>query len=98
MRHLQRACELEQIDSLGLGPDERRYLEILKDGPARLNVLATKLGLHRRTISEVTEAFLLRAGLIGKDKNGLRELTADGREHVASVCKKSVHVSEEEYA
>ena len=43
--HLRRACSLEQIDELGLGPTEQQYLEILSNGATRLNVLASMLGL-----------------------------------------------------
>ncbi len=82
VQHFERACELEQIDDLGLGPLERRYLVILSSGPTRLNVLASLLGLPTRTVSNVTEQFLVRSGLIDKDKSGLRQLTAKGLEHV----------------
>jgi Holliday junction DNA helicase RuvB len=82
LQHLERACLLEGIDSLGLGPTEQQYLRILAEGATRLNILASRLGLPARTINEVTEPFLLRAGLIFKDHQGLRELTALGREHV----------------
>ena len=83
LNHLHRACDLEQIDSLGLGPTEQRYLECLAEGPTRLNVLAAMLGLPKRTVSEVTEQFLQRAGLIVKDDQGRRQLTARGRDHLA---------------
>jgi Holliday junction DNA helicase RuvB len=79
--HFDHACQLEQIDDLGLGPAERKYLSILSEGPSRLNVIATILGLPTRTVAQVTEQFLVRAGLIDKDKSGLRQLTAKGREH-----------------
>jgi Holliday junction DNA helicase RuvB len=82
--HFERACLLEQIDDVGLGPVERKYLTILADGPARLNVISTILGLPTRTVSEVTEQFLIRSGLIDKDRAGLRQLTAKGLEHVRS--------------
>ncbi|MCB9921815.1 MAG: AAA family ATPase [Planctomycetaceae bacterium] len=88
--HLLRACELEQLDECGLGRDEQAYLRILADGPTRLNVVATILGLPTRTVSQVIEAFLIRSGLITKDKNGLRELTAKGREHVAKSSQQTV--------
>ena len=81
--HWDRACVLEEIDDLGLGPLERKYLAIVAEGPARLNVVASILGLPTRTVSGVTEQFLIRAGLIEKDKAGLRQLTAKGREHLA---------------
>ena len=62
-RHFERACVLEQIDDLGLGPLERQYLSILADGPTRLNVIASILGLPTRTVSQVTEQFLVRSGI-----------------------------------
>lgn len=80
---LERACQLEQIDALGLGPTEQQYLEALAGGATRLNVLASLLGLPARTVSQVTEPFLIRAGLIVKDDTGRRQLTAQGREHLA---------------
>jgi Holliday junction DNA helicase RuvB len=80
---LERACQLEGIDALGLGPVEQKYLEILAEGAIRLNVIASRLGLPARTVSEVVEPFLLRAGLIDKDEGSRRQLTALGREHLA---------------
>jgi Holliday junction DNA helicase RuvB len=76
--HLERACGLEQIDPLGLGPTEKAYLLLLADGASRLNVIASRLGLPSRTVAEVSEPFLLRAGLVMKDDQGRRQLTADG--------------------
>jgi Holliday junction DNA helicase RuvB len=82
--HLDRACTLEGIDSLGLGPIEQQYLRILAEGDSRLNVIASRIGLPARTMSQVTEPFLLRAGLVTKDDGGRRQLTAQGREHLAT--------------
>ncbi len=82
--HLHRACELEQIDEIGLGPTEQQYLGLLAEGASRLNVIASVLGLPARTVSQVTESFLLRAGLMVKDDQGRRELTAKGRAHLAA--------------
>ena len=82
VKHWEQACLLEQIDDLGLGPVERRYLSFLEDGPNRLNVLASMLGLPTRTVSEVTEQYLVRSGLVMKDKSGVRQLTPKGLEHV----------------
>lgn len=80
---LERACQLEQIDALGLGPTEQSYLEAVAGGASRLNVIASILGLPARTVSQVTEPFLIRAGLIVKDDQGRRQLTAQGRRHLA---------------
>ncbi len=82
--HFDKAVQLEQLDVLGLGPMEWKYLAILNDGPSRLNVIASILGLPTRTVTQVTEQYLVRAGLIDKDKSGMRQLTAKGLHHVRS--------------
>lgn len=73
---------LEQIDLIGLDATEQHYLTCLADGPQRLNMLASMLGLPTKTISSVTESYLIRNGMITKDKNGLRMLTGKGMEHI----------------
>ena len=90
LEHLHRACELEQLDELGLGPNEQAYLRLLANGPARLNVIASSLGLPARTVSTVIESFLIRAGLIAKDHQSIRQLTAKGREHVLTNSQEIV--------
>lgn len=90
LEHLERACQLEQIDALGLGPVEQQYLTCLAEGASRLNVLASMLGLPARTISQVTEPFLIRAGLIIKDDQSRRQLTAQGRQHLSNLCRSPV--------
>jgi Holliday junction DNA helicase RuvB len=67
-----------------LGPTEQQYLLALADGASRLNVLGSLLGLPARTVSQVVEPFLLRSGLLVKDDQGRRELTAKGREHLTN--------------
>jgi Holliday junction DNA helicase RuvB len=84
---LERACQLEGIDALGLGPTEQQYLQALAGGANRLNVIASMLGLPARTVSQVTEPFLIRAGLLIKDDQGRRQLTAQGRERLAD-CRR----------
>jgi Holliday junction DNA helicase RuvB len=84
LAHFERACLLEQIDPLGLGPTEQEYLRILAEGDSRLNVIASRLGLPPRTVSQVTEPFLLRAGFLVKDDQGRRQLTALGRDHLVN--------------
>jgi holliday junction DNA helicase RuvB len=90
LAHLERACGLEGIDTLGLGPSEQEYLRILAEGDSRLNVIASRLGLPARTVSQVTEPFLIRAGLVIKDDQGRRQLTALGREHLLNSSKQGV--------
>ncbi len=88
--HLLRACSLEQLDELGLGPTDQKYLQAVADGATRLNVVASVLGLPGKTVAGVVEPFLIRAGLIVKDDQGRRELTVDGREHLSSLRQNEV--------
>lgn len=90
MDHLQRACDLEQLDELGLGPVEQKYVKALAEGASRLNVLASMLGVPTKTVTEVIEPFLIRAGLLIKDDQGRRELTAEGRGHLSRLRSESV--------
>jgi len=82
--HLLRACELEGIDEIGLGPTEQQYLAALAGGASRLNVVASMLGLPARTVSQVVEPFLVRLGFVVKDDQGRRELTGKAREHLSN--------------
>jgi Holliday junction DNA helicase RuvB len=90
--HLQRACALEQIDELGLGPTEQQFLRLLADGPMRINVLASSLGLPARTLSQVSEPFLVRAGLLTNDDHSRRQLTAKGYEHASKNRQNDVQL------
>jgi holliday junction DNA helicase RuvB len=94
LEHLQRACALEELDQYGCGPTEQEYLRLLADGPMRLNVIASAVGLPARTISQVTEPFLIRAGLVTKDDQSRRQLTALGHEHVSKSRRNTAHLSE----
>jgi Holliday junction DNA helicase RuvB len=85
VEHANRTMELEGIDEMGLGRDERKYLKILAEHntPVRLNVIASILGVNSRNVSEVLELYLLRSGLITKIDSG-RTLTAAGIQYVKS--------------
>ncbi len=93
IHHLRTACQLEGLDELGLGPTERKYLRAISEGATRLNVIASMLGLPARTLSMVTEPFLLRAGLIYKDDDGRRQMTALGKDHLMKSCPEGVHLA-----
>jgi Holliday junction DNA helicase RuvB len=82
---LRRACELEGIDEMGLGPTDQKYLEIVSEGGSRLNVIASSLGLPARTASHVIEPFLIRFSLVVKDDQGRRLLTEKGRAHLVGL-------------
>lgn len=88
--HLFRACELEGIDCLGLNTTEQKYLEIVSGSSTRLNVIASMLGLPTRTVSHVTESFLIRSGLVAKDDQGRRHLTEEGQEHLSDLRSTNV--------
>lgn len=81
--HFERTCSLEGIDPKGLTNNEIKYLKILheNDGTARLNLLASKLYLHTKNVSEIIERFLIREGFVTKS-NSLRVLTQYGLEHL----------------
>lgn len=80
---VERACEIEELDSLGLDASARMYLRTL-DGstkPVRLNVLASTLGQPSREVEVEVERDLIYLGLIEKRENG-RVLTLTGKQHL----------------
>jgi len=85
--HVQKMCEVEQIDALGLDAIEQKYLNILRDeeSAVRVNVLATTMGLPRQSI-EMFEADFIRLGLISKSDKG-RMLTQKGIEHLTATAQ-----------
>ena len=88
--HLNIACESQQIDRWGLGPNQQLYLRLLTNGPKPFTVLALQLSEPPQTLRQVTEAFLIRAGLVTKDHQGRRELTAKGKDYVSNSCQNPV--------
>lgn len=82
VRHLKRACEVERVSDHGLDHLQQRYVALLKNGPLRLNVLASSLGVSPQVLSRTAEPYLIRAGFIVKDDQGRRALSAKGREHL----------------
>jgi holliday junction DNA helicase RuvB len=94
--HLRRACSLEGIDHLGLGPLEQRYLQLLEAGPKRVNVLASELGVPNKTVTTVWEPFFLRSGLISKDEQSRRVLTPQGRQHLSTNAAETDSTSSSE--
>ncbi len=84
MAHFEESVALDGIDELGLGPDEQRiikFLTIQPGKPVRLFTLEAATGVHRRTIQEVIEPFLIRMGLIERLPQG-RVITEQGMRHV----------------
>lgn len=83
--HVTEMLDMEGIDALGFDAVEQRYLQLLKQhqGPMRLNVLSTHLGLPRQTV-EMFESDFIRLGLVTKNEKG-RSLTPAGLEHLNST-------------
>jgi holliday junction DNA helicase RuvB len=92
--HFDKTVELEGLDALGLSPEEQRYLRYLSDRqePTRLSTLESALGIHRRTLQEVVEPFLVRAGFIEKSDKG-RSITTDGLRHIGVLTNARAAVS-----
>lgn len=87
LRHFNETVALDGIDGLGLGPDEQRLMRFLSDRrgePIRLHTLEAAVGIHRRTIQDVIEPFLIRKGLIERTPQG-RVITEAGLRHVEST-------------
>lgn len=84
--HLRLACEIERISDLGLDILQQKYLRLLDGAGQRLNVLASRIGVGTKVISKTVEPFLLRSGLIVKTDGGLRQLSEQGREHLATLA------------
>lgn len=83
--HLERVCENERISSMGLDGVQQKYLKLLGNGPQRLNVLSSMLGVSTKVITKTCEGFLLRSGLVIKTDGGLRSLTEIGQEHLSEL-------------
>jgi Holliday junction DNA helicase RuvB len=80
--HFRKTCLLEAVCCKGLDINEQRYLQILLEGPQRVNVIASKMGLPRKTVQEVIEGdYLLRSSLVAKQEDSRRVLTPEGLCH-----------------
>jgi len=68
------ALELLEVDTLGLDPMDRRYLEALivkyKGGPVGLGTLAMTVSEEPETLEDVYEPFLLQQGFIERTSRG----------------------------
>ena len=96
--HFEKTVTLDGIDSLGLGPDERRYLRFLakQNGePIRLFTIESSLGIHQRTLQCVVEPFLIKVGLIERHTLG-RRITNLGMRHLGLIHDPNVSVAETE--
>lgn len=83
--HLRKACSIERISDLGVDSVQQKYLLLLKASGQRLNVLASTLGVSNKVLTKTVEPFLFRSGMIVKSDSGVRQLTQEGREHLATL-------------
>lgn len=83
--HFRHACFLEGVDRMGCDLVEQQYLQILYEhGPSRLGMIASRMGLPRRTVEQVVEGeWLVRGDFIEKDEQSRRILTPNGRDHAS---------------
>jgi Holliday junction DNA helicase RuvB len=87
VNHFEQTVALDDIDELGLGPDEQRYLRFLAErhgDPVRLFTVASALGIHQRTIQSVIEPYLVKSGLVERHSQG-RVITEAGLRHLGLI-------------
>ena len=87
--HVRRACQLDRIDKQGLTSQEQKYLQLWERN-FEAQYLGVDLRLGSRVVSEVIEPFLVRSRLFIKDKNGLRQLTQEGMDHLSKSRQQDV--------
>ena len=80
-----RALEMFDIDHLGLEEHDRKLLSIIEHkfngGPVGISTLSAALGQDKKTIEEIYEPFLLKAGLLQRTSGG-RVVTDLARKHI----------------
>jgi holliday junction DNA helicase RuvB len=89
VRHLMKACDIERVSSLGLDNLQQKYVALLADGPLRLNVLASALGVSSKVLVKTVEPYLIRSSIVLKDDGGRRQLSQKGREHLTDCRPKN---------
>lgn len=79
------ALAIEEIDTLGLDPLDRRFLATLMDvyegGPAGIEALAATMGQERDTLEDTVEPYLLQIGFVRRTPKG-REATPAAWKHL----------------
>ncbi|OGK22108.1 Holliday junction DNA helicase RuvB [Candidatus Roizmanbacteria bacterium RIFCSPHIGHO2_01_FULL_39_8] len=82
---LEKLFTLLEIDSLGLGPVDKKYLLLLvkkfQNNPVGLDTIALSMSEDKRTIEEFIEPYLMQIGFIKRTPKG-RVVTTKGLEHL----------------
>jgi holliday junction DNA helicase RuvB len=72
--HVDEALSLFEVDIYGMNPTDRRVLlSLCKDhmgGPVGIHRIAASTGVEQRTLSDVIEPFLIRAGMLRNTSRG----------------------------
>jgi len=95
LEHFKATVVLDGLDSIGLGPDEQRYLHFLagRNGdPVRLFTIESALGIHRRTIQAVIEPFIVKMGFVERHAQG-RVITEAGLRHLGLLKEPKISVA-----
>lgn len=92
------ALEMEGIDDIGLGKQDRRYLSTLigvfEGGPAGVEALGHTMNVAADTLSDEVEPFLLRSGLVVRTPRG-RCATVRAYEHLKMNPNKQAEEGEQ---
>ncbi len=79
------ALDMEGIDDLGLGKQDRKYLEtiirVFQGGPAGVDAIAHTMNTASDTLSDEVEPFLLRSELVVRTPRG-RVVTSKAYQHL----------------
>jgi len=79
------ALQMAEVDSLGLGKQDRRYLEtiirVFDGGPAGVEAIAHTMNTSKDTLSDEVEPFLLRSEMVIRTPRG-RKVTANAYHHL----------------
>ncbi|HOM18509.1 MAG TPA: Holliday junction branch migration DNA helicase RuvB, partial [Thermoguttaceae bacterium] len=88
------ALEMQGIDSLGLDPQDRKYLEtiarVFGGGPVGVEAVAHTINVPPDTLIDEVEPFLLRSELLIRTPRG-RRLTAAGFQHLGLSMPSQPH-------
>ena len=96
---VEKALEMEQIDTLGLDELDKAFLRALVNvydgGPAGIDAIAATLGEERDTLEDVVEPYLLQIGFLRRTKRG-REVTKQACQHLGLKPRKTKQTTDQQ--
>lgn len=82
---VEKALDVQQVDSLGLDELDRAFLtaliKVYGGGPAGIDALAATMGQERDTLEDLVEPYLLQIGFVVRTRQG-RQATKDAYAHL----------------